>query len=121
MDEFLATVYMVLGILLRIGIPFAITFLLAYLLRNLDTKWRAEALEAQPGDAVMRELWLNEPCWEGKDCIEEQREICPAYSQREQPCWEVHRDNGNLNPKCQTCEYRKELLIPVRIMAESSK
>jgi hypothetical protein len=120
MDEFLATVYMVLGILLRIGIPFVITFLLAYFLRSLDTKWRAEALQAQPGAVVLRELWLNEPCWGGKDCIEEQHENCLVYTQKEKPCWEIHRENGNLNPKCQVCEYRKELLIPVRIMTESS-
>jgi len=119
MDEFVTTLYMVLGILLRIGIPFAITFLLAWFLRRLDTKWRAEALQIQPGAAALYQLWLNTPCWEEQDCVEEQRENCPAYAQREQPCWEIHRDNGNLNPKCQHCEYREELFIPVGVTTES--
>ena len=121
MDEFLVTINMVLGILLRIGIPFAITFLLAFFLRRLDTKWRAEAIEAQPGEALLHQKWLNTPCWEEKDCVEEQREKCPAYLQTERSCWEVHRDNGSLNFKCQECEYRKELMIPVEIYTESSR
>lgn len=115
MDEFLVTVYMALGVILRIAIPLAITFLLTFFLRRLDNQWREEALQEQPGAAVLRELWLDNPCWEKMDCIQEQQENCPAFSQTETPCWEVFRENGMLNPKCQVCEYRKELLIPVRM------
>lgn len=116
MDEFLVTVYMVLGILLRIGIPFAITFLLAFSLRRLDAKWRAEARKVEPGEVVLHQMWLNDPCWEEKDCVKEQREKCPAYIQTEKTCWEAYRENGILNPKCLECEYRKELLIPVEVI-----
>jgi len=121
MDEFILTLYMVLGVILRIGIPLVITFLLTLLLRRLDNQWREEALHEQPGEAVLREMWLNNPCWEQTDCIEELRESCSAFSQTETPCWEVYREDGMLNPKCQVCEYRKELLIPVRMDVQSTR
>jgi hypothetical protein len=121
MDKFLATVYMVLGILLRIGIPFAVTFVLAVFLRRLDTKWRVEALQAQPGEAVLFDLWSSNPCWAEKDCSEEQREQCPAYHQNEKSCWAVFQENGNLQAKCQNCEYRKELLFTERINVEAAQ
>jgi hypothetical protein len=121
MDEFLVTVYMVLGILLRIGIPFVITFLLAWFLRSLDTKWRVEALQAQPCEALLHQVWLSEPCWEEINCLEELREVCSAFLQTEKPCWAVFQENGNLQPKCLDCEYRKELLIPAGTIPESAR
>jgi hypothetical protein len=121
MDEFKMTVFMVLGILLRIGIPLGLTFLLARFLRHLDAKWREEASEVQPGEAIMLELWLNHPCWDELDCTKEQCENCAAYHQKEKPCWEVFRVNGNLRSECQECEYRNELLLPVRINIETSR
>lgn len=121
MDKFLATVYMVLGILLRIGIPFAITFILAIFLRRLDTKWRLEALQAQPGEAVLYDLWLDNPCWLEKDCAQEQREQCPAYLQNEKSCWAVFQENGNLQAKCLNCDYRKELLFSEKISVEATR
>jgi hypothetical protein len=121
MDEFKMTMFMVLGILLRIGIPLGLTFLLARFLRRLDAKWRAEASELQPGEAIMLELWLKNPCWDELDCTKEQCENCTAYNQKEKPCWEVFRVNGRLRSECQECEYRNELLLPVRINIETSR
>ena len=95
MDEFKMTMFMVLGILLRIGIPLGLTFLLARFLRRLDAKWRAEASEVHPGEAIMFELWLKNPCWDEFDCTKEQCENCAAYNQKEKPCWEVFRVNGH--------------------------
>jgi len=121
MDKFIMTLYMVLGILLRIGIPFGATLLLAWFLRRLDTKWREEAMQVQLGETVLHEIWLSTPCWENANCSEEQRENCPAYQQTNTSCWEVFRDTNGLNTKCQECEYRKELLIPIRINKETSR
>jgi hypothetical protein len=121
MDEFTVTMFMVLGILLRIGIPLGLTFLLASFLRGLDAKWRDEASQVQPGETILRELWLSNPCWVEMDYSGGQCENCPAYNQKEKPCWEVFRENGSLNKKCQECEYRKELLLPIRINFETSR
>jgi hypothetical protein len=121
MDEFLVTLYMVLGILLRIGIPLGATFLLAHFLRRLDAKWREEARQVQPGESILLDVWLNNPCWEELGCVEEQREICTAYQQTEKSCWEVFRENGRLKIKCQECEYRKALLIPIKVPVESTR
>jgi hypothetical protein len=109
MNEFTLTMSMVLGILLRIGIPVGLTFLLASFLRRLDAKWRKEASQAQPGETILRELWLSYPCWDEMNCEEEK------------PCWEIFLENGKLNSKCQACEYRKELLLPIRINVETSR
>jgi hypothetical protein len=121
MDEFIITISMVLGIIMRIGIPIGITFLLAHFLRRLDSKWRDEASQAQPGESISRDLWLNNPCWGDMDCVEEQRKQCAAYNQTEKPCWEVFRENGSMDSKCWECEYRKELLLPVRINIETNR
>lgn len=121
MDEFKMTMFMVLGILLRIGIPLGLTFLLARFLRRLDARWRAEASEVQPGEAIMLELWLNNPCWDELDCTEEQCENCAAYNQKEKPCWEVFRANGSLRSECQECGYRNEILLPIRINQKTSR
>jgi hypothetical protein len=121
MNEFTLTMSMVLGVLLRIGIPVGLTFLLANFLRGLDAKWRNEASQAQPGEAVLREMWLSNPCWDEMNCEDSQCEKCPAYQQREKPCWEVFLHNGRLNSKCQECEYRKELLLPIRINIGTSR
>ena len=121
MDKFLATVYMVLGLLLRIGIPFAVTFVLAVFLRRLDTKWRLEALQAQPGEAILHELWSDNPCWQGKNCPEEQREQCPAYLQNERSCWAVFQENEHLQSQCLNCDYRKELLFSEKINVEAAQ
>jgi hypothetical protein len=121
MDEFLVTLSMVLGILLRIGVPFGATFLLARFLKGLDEKWREEAELAHPRETILHEIWLNNPCWAIAGCEKEQCETCPAFQQTEKSCWEIYRENKGLNGKCQECEYRKELLIPMRINIETTR
>ena len=115
MDNILVTVYMILGILLRIGIPIGGTFLLAYLLRRLDARWREEAKQEQIAFPSMASVWLKNPCWTAIDCVEETRENCQAYLQTNAPCCEVFQVNGNLNQKCQECSYMKEIPIPIEV------
>ncbi len=121
MDEFLVSVYIVFGILIRIGIPFGATFLLARFLKNLDEKWREESKLVHPKETILHEIWLNNPCWEVLDCKEKNCETCPAYQQTEQSCWEIFQKNQGLNGRCSECKYRKELLIPVRINEETTR
>ncbi len=116
MDEFLVTVYLVSGILLRIAIPIGITFGVASVLRRLDKKWREEADQKQVGLLSMTSIWLENPCWEMNDCEETRRETCDAYQQEDNPCWDVFKTNGHLQKKCKNCAYLEDLpLIPEKI------
>ena len=119
MDELQITAAVIAGILLRIGVPVGITFLLGSFLRKLDTRWREEAkqeaIEAQLIDQrqTLLNLWLDQPCHEIRNCSEEERKDCRAVNQTEQLCWESHQVNGVLASSCQECEYRQELILAV--------
>ena len=119
MEEFQITAALIAGILLRIGVPVGITFLLARFLRKLDSRWREEAKqEAIEMQMILQRqtllnLWLDQPCHEIKNCSPQERENCRAMSQLDQPCWEINRANGNIASRCQQCEYRKELILAV--------
>lgn len=115
MNEFTTTAAVLFGILLRFGIPIAITFGLSYLLRRLDEHWRAEAEEEaarakyKTQQATLLQLWIQQPCWEIKNCSKNIRDQCLAYQEKETPCWETFRTNGNLSARCQKCEYQQTL------------
>jgi hypothetical protein len=115
MNEITTTAAVLFGILLRFGIPILITFGIAHLLRRLDERWRAEAEEEsarakyQAQQAALMQMWIQQPCWEIKNCSKEQRALCKAFSEKEIPCWETFRANGGLSKRCQDCEYQKTL------------
>jgi hypothetical protein len=97
----------VLGLLLRIGIPVAVTALIYFLLRRLDERWQEEAKEI-PVIASQR------PCWEMKGCSEEKRKNCPAFAQSNIPCWQVFRTkNGLLREDCLGCDMFRLAPTPV--------
>jgi hypothetical protein len=98
----------VLGLLLRIGIPVAVTALVFFLLRRLDQRWQKEAL-AVPVISSQR------PCWEVKGCSAEKRENCPAYAQKNIPCWQTFRDRrGLLREDCLGCDIFRLAPAPVK-------
>ena len=98
----------VLGLLLRIGIPVAVTALVFFLLRRLDKRWQNEAL-AIPVISSQR------PCWEIKDCSEEKRKDCPASAHPNIPCWQVFRTkNGLLREDCLGCDVFRLAPTPVQ-------
>ncbi len=104
MDAVLA---FVLGLLVRIGIPVAVTALIFFLLRRLDERWQKEAL-AIPVISSQR------PCWETKGCSEQKRKDCPAFAQPNIPCWQVFRTkNGLLREECLGCDVFRLAPSPV--------
>ena len=115
MNELTITAAVLFGILLRFGIPIAITFGLAWLLRRLDERWRNEAEQEavqekyKTQQAALLQMWLQQPCWEINNCSKEQQALCKAFQQKEIPCWEMFRANGSLSPRCKNCEYQKTL------------
>ena len=116
MDEFLVTVFLVSGILLRIAIPIGITIGASVLLRRLDKKWRDEADQQNKNLPSLVNIWLENPCWETNECEETRRETCDAYQQESLPCWEVFQNNGHFQKQCKNCSYLEDLpIIPVKI------
>ena len=96
-----------LGLLMRIGIPVAVTALVFLLLRRLDERWQKEAL-AIPVISSQR------PCWEIKGCSEEKRKNCPSPAQSNTPCWQVFRTkNGLLKEECLGCAVFRLAPAPV--------
>ncbi len=107
--------------LLRLGVPLAITVLVTYWLRRLDSRWQAEArmrprLSVEPVTETIEEAALRavdrpspmrilpEPCWEFRGCSQSQRMQCPAYQRREQPCWKMrYQTEGRLPSPCVAC------------------
>jgi hypothetical protein len=89
---------------LRLGLPILLTFLLAWALRRLDGRWRSQAEVAAGAVAVKRIAVSQIRCWELRNCPTVRRENCPAFKQREVPCWEIMRPNGHLRDFCADCK-----------------
>jgi len=97
----------VLGLILRIGVPVSVTALFFFFLRRLDERWQKEAL-AIPVISTQR------PCWEVKGCSEERRKDCTAFKQKNIPCWQTFRTkNGLLREECLGCEVFRLAPAPV--------
>lgn len=93
-----------LGIVVRFGLPIAATLLVIWLFQKLDAKWQVEArqqLQARMALAAANHV----PCWEQHPCTPEQRAACPAYQSNQMPCWQVFRDaDGRLREACMECD-----------------
>lgn len=109
---------MIVLFLIRLGIPLAITFLIAWGLRRLDARWQAEADARQltadvavgmvAPQAVMAPAARQQPCWEYRHCTESQRSGCAACALSDLPCWMARlRTEGSLPGRCYTCQYFK--------------
>lgn len=98
---------------LRLGVPLAITFAVAYFLRRLDVKWQAEAWAeweaSRPQEEISPEAKRlkigKQPCWSLKGCDETVRANCPASKLIDLPCWFARRrSEGRLPAECYNCE-----------------
>jgi len=101
MDGWTATLTIITGLVLRIGLPLALTALVIFFLRKLDNRWKAEASQHLQVPVLPR----TTPCWEVKHCKAELMKTCPAANQTVRPCWQVFRsDRGILRETCLGCE-----------------
>jgi hypothetical protein len=88
--------------LLRLGVPVAITFLVAYLFHRLDRKWQEEA-NGRIG--LVEQATGRPPCWIEKDCGPLRRADCPACNLTDIPCWLARiRMQGELPKSCLDCD-----------------
>lgn len=103
-----------LGLLLRFGIPILVTALLIRFLRRLDERWQREATQPQQVKVKETPIFSTLRCWILNDCTPEERERCPAFIEAARPCWQVHRNgDGSLKDECLDCEILKRAPIPI--------
>jgi hypothetical protein len=122
MDDFQATGVIVLLFALRCIAPLVLTMGVGYLMNRMVDKWEREA-EAQsdlepeierPVGVELPVLTMSKspekrpspslPCWLTRGCSPERRKNCPAYLQREKPCWAARLAiEGILPADCPDC------------------
>lgn len=110
-----AVVALMIGILLRFGIPLLITVVVVWSLKRLDARWQAEIEERRIRSVegvVVQEI----KCWDLQDCPEIKREECVAFQNSGIPCWQHFRNgNGELREDCLECEVFR--ITPITIAA----
>ena len=98
-----------LGLVIRIGLPIAITGLVIFFLRKLDNRWQAEAKACLQ---IQTEAGTT-PCWEVKKCETEQMKTCPVVQQNESLCWQLYRtEQGALKDICLGCDVFRQAPLP---------
>jgi hypothetical protein len=106
MNEFDPNVLLavVVGMLVRFGIPILVTVLAAMFLRRLDRRWQAQAEHIRSAPLGLGAAPAEVRCWEQSDCPPEKRDACPAYLRPSVPCWQVFRaKSGELAVDCLRC------------------
>ncbi len=103
---------MLIGLVVRFGIPIVLTILIVMWLRRLDARWQLEANQTHPRAAVAALPQVR--CWEQRGCPPERRASCPAYARPDVPCWQVFRGvDGRLQEACLDCAVFKKAPAPV--------
>jgi len=106
----------ILGLLLRFGLPILMTVLFIWFLRRLDERWQREGTQSEAVRPGQIPMFGDLRCWILNDCTPEQRQRCPAFIEAIRPCWQVHRHgNGNLKEGCLGCELFKGAPIPLQV------
>ena len=98
------------GVVIRLGLPIVATALVIILLRKLDNRWKAEAV-----DSINRPISTDQkPCWDVNQCSPEAMENCLATQNPNTPCWQLFRnDQGLLNEECLGCDVFRLAPLPV--------
>lgn len=114
MDETMTFLSFFIGVVLRIGVPVALTLVLIWVFGQLDARWKRDAALHKSVRPSLASQVHNTGCWEYNRCSEEGRSRCPAYAQPELPCWQVFRKNdGQLQERCLGCGVFAHAPVPV--------
>ena len=110
MDWLITVFTMIMGLLLRVIIPIAVTIFVVVILKWLDERWKKEADLDE--SAVVKVG--NVGCWDINNCPAEKREQCLAYTNPDKPCWQVFREeDGRLQEQCIGCEIFRHAPVPI--------
>ncbi len=75
---------------------------------NNDLKWiksiRYLIHERGLNQEGLRRLLAMIPCWEITNCPPESWEGCPAYMNKNAPCWQIAGETCNQSKACSQCE-----------------
>lgn len=94
-----------IGFLLRLGIPIALTIVAAMFLNWLDKRWQSQAeMEKAELQSLVQSGQPRRPCWEIHNCSDGLKKNCKAYANPDIPCWELFRIDGRLKPACRNCK-----------------
>lgn len=109
MSRFLEGVVLVALFVMRLGIPITLTLIVGFVLRLLDKKWEADALNMRSlssGAATLAaRVSAPLPCWLVKGCPADQIADCPAHANKDLPCWLARlRAEGRIPQMCAGCE-----------------
>jgi len=116
MEGFISGGAVILGFLLRFGLPILATALFVWFLRRLDERWQQEGAQGKAARPSENPLFSELRCWILNDCTPEQRERCPAFIEAIRPCWQVHRHgSGSLKEDCLVCELFEGAPIPLQV------
>lgn len=110
-----AVLAVLVGMLIRFGLPILITAAIVWSLKRLDSRWQAEITErrerSMEGVAVQKVK-----CWDLHNCSEVQRKECVAFQNPSIPCWQHYRNgNGELRQECLECEIFR--VTPITVAA----
>ena len=110
-----AVAALLVGILVRFGLPIIVTALIVWGLKRLDSRWQVEISERRTRS--MEGVAIQEiKCWELRACAEEERGDCIAFQNPAIPCWQHFRNgNGELREDCLECEIFR--ITPITIAA----
>jgi hypothetical protein len=104
----------VMGFILRLGIPLALTAGVVWWLRKLDLRWQLEADQARRVRRKLKPSVFTPLCWETRGCPPERRANCPAYARPDIPCWQMFRDSDrHLREACLECAVFQKWPMPV--------
>ncbi len=104
-----ATLNVLLGFFLRLGVPIAVTALILAILYLFDRRWQKQALALPVVPSGKR-------CWEIKGCSEESKRNCPAAAQPNAPCWYVFKSrDGVMKETCLGCKVFRRAPVPAKV------
>lgn len=102
-----AILTLILGLVIRLGLPLLVTALIVVGLRRLDIRWQKEAEKER--QLLIRD---EEPCWKEQGLSVE--EIKARAAESGKPCWQIHRlSNGYLREACLDCDVFINAPVPV--------
>ena len=112
MEQTFPYLAVIIGTVLRLGVPILLTIAVVYLLSRLDRSWQSQALR---DGAVSTAAQVRNPgCWDVNNCSKEQRQQCGAYAHPETPCWQYFRSSsGELREGCLGCDVFRKAPVPV--------
>ena len=111
MDWLTTIISLIVGLVLRLGVPIVITILVISILHRLDEHWQAEA-KAEASAALIFATADGKYVWDVASCTPEKRAKCLAANSNE-PCWQIVRQpDGHLSEGCITCEVFQNAPVP---------